>query len=284
MKKKTTTQATPKRKATKPSPKARKPSQLDRIEAELKRNASDHGGMWGELTINTGKLDTILASLSRPPVEQAAPQPEGLQPGDYTDASKETADALTAMGWEWRDNDRHTLSNIVFLYGAMINCDGAAHPSRHLTPAEFLSRAAVTAKALGLVPVVEEEEWVPKVNDWITADGSALFKMRGVNGPDDWSLEYDGKLHTRNTNVKQYRPATDAEVQQHFAEQEARANAEKVAKLKWGVRVKTQKGREYRIACDKPNEDGLYRVAPDVAYTYDAPMLSVDEFTVIEQP
>ena len=101
---------------------------------------------------------------------------QGLEPGDYTDASKEVADALTAMGWEWWDDDRHKEKYIRFgqnsAKGKMVNINlmGA---TCHLTPAEFLSRAAVTAKEIGLVPVMEK--WVPAPGEWVR-DESCIGK------------------------------------------------------------------------------------------------------------
>lgn len=306
MKKKTTAQATPKRKATKPSPKARKPSQIDRIEAAISkvheellsvRSIAHHARTAAR--VNTGKLDLLLSGatfMQELDKAKEEPKPLGLQPGDYTDASKETADALTAMGWEWWDDDRHKEKYIRFgqnsAKGKMVNINQMG-ATCHLTPAEFLSRASVTAKELRLVPVVEEPK-VLNVGQWIKfRDGSWQTKEYGgiakvKSGPDEEGHYLTEPAPTEPMGyyfaVDEAGPATEQEIADHLAEQEARANAEKMAKLKWGVRVKTQKGREYRIACDKPNEDGLYRVAPDVAYTYDAPMLSVDEFTVIEQP
>ena len=110
-----------KRKSPKPSPKTRKPSQLDRIEAKLSqvheellsvRSIANHARTAAR--VNTGKLDTIqrdlletrnaiitetnaidetvdtiIASLSQPTAEQAAPQPMSTT---RIDIDKELAD------------------------------------------------------------------------------------------------------------------------------------------------------------------------------------------------
>jgi hypothetical protein len=51
------------------------------------------------------KIERLLSTpqdVTGTPVDIKVTIPEqGLEPGDYTDASKEVADALTAMGFKW---------------------------------------------------------------------------------------------------------------------------------------------------------------------------------------
>ena len=101
---------------------------------------------------------------------------QGLEPGDYTDASKEVADALTAMGFKWGDGDRTECAYIVWddVYNMILN--STRHDENKLPQAEFLSRAAVTAKKLGLV-AKEEEPWRPEINISITVDDGSGKKV-----------------------------------------------------------------------------------------------------------
>ena len=104
---------------------------------------------------------------------------QALQPGDYTDASKEVADALTAMGFNWADDDRTNLPYIrwgmTLFSGKMVNVDNPSN--NRLSPSEFLSRAAVTVKEIGLVPVVEN---VADVNDLVEVHGCKRTLLDGV--------------------------------------------------------------------------------------------------------
>jgi hypothetical protein len=80
--------------------------------------------------------------------------PQGLQPGDYCDASKEVADELTAMGWKWYDEDRNKWRVTGLYHGSMLNTDSLGSVKGNKLDAQtFLSRARVTAKELGLKPV-----------------------------------------------------------------------------------------------------------------------------------
>ena len=123
----------------------------------------------GVLANNVAEISDRVADIRRTmDLDRAAPQEEqGLEDGDYTDASKEVADALTAMGYEWVDTDRFNFSYITWhpepsssLYGKVVSSPG--RQDNKLTNADFLSRARVTAKKLGLVPVdpskIKEEE------------------------------------------------------------------------------------------------------------------------------
>ena len=105
---------------------------------------------------------------------------QGLEPGDYTDASKEVADALTAMGYQWLDKDRFMLAFIRLAYcpdslyhgRVMFNRNGTPETGKYYPQAEFISRASVTAKKLGLV-AVEEEPWKPEVGELVAVTGPA---------------------------------------------------------------------------------------------------------------
>jgi hypothetical protein len=109
--------------------------------------------------------------------------PIGLQSGDYCDASKEVADALTAMDFKWHDDDRARTDVYQFIQwigkkntcltkNTMVNCRLYNRSQyTHLTPSEFLRRAAVTAKELGLQPVVEEPL---KAGDLVEVIGSTI--------------------------------------------------------------------------------------------------------------
>jgi hypothetical protein len=218
--KKTAPKKTTARKEPKASPKARKPSQLDRIERILK----DHGSKINELLDRTE--DRITGSPA--PINiHITEQPEGLQPGDYTDASKETADALTAMGFKWHDLDRTKCKLIEWRMDAVIvNWDFRGRA--YLDPATFLSRAAVTAKALGLVPV---EPWAPVVGQWVKfRDGSWQQKKYGGIAKVKRGLTEEGHYLTECVSaepsgyyfeVSEARPATEDEIAAHLAEQDA---------------------------------------------------------------
>lgn len=109
---------------------------------------------------------------------------QGLEAGDYTDASNEVADALTAMGYEWMDSDRfqHAIIRLSYSPGYkshgryMFNRDAGIKIGTHYPQAEFLSRASVTAKKLGLV-AKEEEPWKPEVKITITMDDGSGEKV-----------------------------------------------------------------------------------------------------------
>lgn len=267
--KKTAHKKTAARKAPKASPKVSKPSQLDRIENRLALVESSLA------VLRSGA--TFMQEL-----DKAAPQPIGLSPGDYTDASNETADALTAMGWEWWDDDRHKEKYIRFgqnsAKGKMVNINQMG-ATCHLTPAEFLSRASVTAKELRLVPVAEK--WVPAPGEWVRDEsciGKAVEVDRGLVsidiGPKNvWRL------------LKRVAKPTDAEVQQHLAEQEAKANAEKLAKLKamkpgTPIKVKGKKQCTF-IALER---ECLVWYAHYEDESYYAALTGASDITVIEQP
>lgn len=158
----------------------RKPTQLDRIEKML-------DNVWGVMEKNTIGLKDVGQRLRTIDVEttrhlvaiqadlsllksgasfmqelyRATQQEEqGLEDGDYTDASKEVADALTAMGWsdfpgmksEWRWFEWYKPYDAI---APVLIRTGIAGTTPK-TNAEFLSRARVTAKKLGKAK--EEEQ------------------------------------------------------------------------------------------------------------------------------
>jgi hypothetical protein len=122
------------------------------------------------------RLDDAIAAL-KAKIEGPVEAPQGLQAGDYCDASKEVADALTAMGlriwgmgldkkyyvWDGQDKDIVPLNS---LYAA----------DTHLHAHTFLARARVTAAKLGLKA---PEPWTPKFGDRVmTPDGERVFLHR----------------------------------------------------------------------------------------------------------
>jgi hypothetical protein len=114
-----------------------------------------HEDTIAQIESNRVRLIKIERLLSTPqdvtgtPVDIKVTIPEqGLEPGDYTDASKEVADALTAMGFKmmWAAYTEYPFIS----FNERVN---EVFRTRHentvkITPAEFLSRAAVTAKKL----------------------------------------------------------------------------------------------------------------------------------------
>jgi len=135
------------------------------------------------------RLDNIERLLATPQDVTGSPvtiQEQGLQAGDYTEASKEVADALTAMGFKWLDGDRTECAYIVWddVYNMILN--STRHDENKLPQAEFLSRAAVTAKKLGLV-AKEEEPWKPEVGE--------LAKVTGPNCVGGSDIHPIGTVH-----------------------------------------------------------------------------------------
>lgn len=127
-------------------------------------------------------IERLLATpqdVTGTPVDIKVTIPEqGLEPGDYTDASKEVADALTAMGFKWIGEWRNFHAYIRWIKDRAAMVNNCAHSTSYtkFTPATFLSRAAVTAKKLGLV-AKEEEPWKPEINISITVDDGSGKKV-----------------------------------------------------------------------------------------------------------
>jgi CRISPR/Cas system CSM-associated protein Csm2 small subunit len=78
---------------------------------------------------------------------------QGLQPGDYCDASKEVADELTAMGFKPMTKESYSFNFIGWSHGDIIEGRAGLVEYGMLDATTFLSRARVTAKKLGLKPV-----------------------------------------------------------------------------------------------------------------------------------
>ena len=173
---------------------------------------------------------SFMKELEKAPV--TIPE-QGLEKGDYTDASKEVADALTAMGLKWGDGDRTECEYIVWddVYNMILN--STCHDENKLPQAEFLARAAVTAKKLGLV-AKEEPEPVQQMDvkyirlrpseiqsgsdrvRW--AEGLIRQLPDGHNGRDSWLLNYAGDKHAKDIVVMK---ATPEEVAKYHADKEA---------------------------------------------------------------
>jgi hypothetical protein len=98
-------------------------------------------------------------ALVQPKKEDA---PQGLQPGDYCDASKEVADELTAMGlFASPASSCYAYYLAGTWYGELRVCGHGSEKSpaiTHLDAPTFLARARVTAKEQGLKPVVDPKE------------------------------------------------------------------------------------------------------------------------------
>jgi hypothetical protein len=79
---------------------------------------------------------------------------QGLQPGDYCDASKDMADELTAMGLPTLS--KYSLTSIyrfILWDDCTLQNSNGVFALTKLDAPTFLSRARVTAKELGLKPV-----------------------------------------------------------------------------------------------------------------------------------
>jgi hypothetical protein len=184
---------------------------------------------------------------------------QGLKAGDYCDSSKEVADELTAMGFEWYDSDRYLKYIRWGMAGAKGKMVNIAAPTNmeHLDATTFLSRARVTAKALGLKPVeAPVEMWVPKVGDWVVVTGPDVNGRQELpvgtiarlthSWPTigDQTCGIDGAIKVHS--FRSVRKATEAEITAHLAAEESKRKeaerADKLAALKFGVRVMTPDG------------------------------------------
>lgn len=171
-----------------------------------------------QVELNTCAIDvlksanTLLECMDRD-------KPKGLQPGDYTDATKEVADALTAMGYLWLDKDRDRFRFIEwgsheFHKGNMVNRDGPGLAC--YCTAEFLRRAEVTAKELGLKPV-KPEPWKPG-DGVVCIDGFApalptghAFKVLRVDSDYTHVTRVDTET-SGGYHHNRFRPATPEEI------------------------------------------------------------------------
>jgi len=132
------------------------------------------------------RLDDAIAAL-KAKIEKPVEVPQGLQAGDYCDASKEVADALTAMGFDWymENFDATDLPCIVWAGDKWSHLSNLMFRScllkefTHLDAPTFLARARVTAKELGLKA---PEPWTPRFGDRVmTSEGEGVY-WNTVNG------------------------------------------------------------------------------------------------------
>jgi len=174
----------------------------------------EHGhGLWcdpEDLTILSNPIEALTARIQALECEVAALKaspkeaPEvGLRPGDYCDASKEVADELTAMGFDWYDGDRTAWKTIRWISGDNQMVNGSTEQSSGcLDPATFLARARVTAKALGLKPPAP---WRPKFGDRVmTPGGEGIYWY--AHGNDKHSVVF-AEGDERCCETKQLTPA-----------------------------------------------------------------------------
>lgn len=277
----------------------RKPTQLDRIEEtagtfhhtvttalrNFDKRITEQGkvldSICGSLALDMGDrlkshadmLHKIQSDLSlmksgasfMQELDRVAKEEQGLEDGDYTDASKEVADALTAMGYDWYDADRDRLQYITWgkheaHLGLMVNMHGKRGDYTHRT--NFLSRARVTAKKLGLVPREEpKEEW--KVGDWYwnaRRDWKEPQRVDAVKGEQVFT-EFEGDLHGyfKSNIVK----ATPAEISEHESKIKAKEEEQKLARLTFGTRVIFEEESGWKIAMDVRTPTGLFAIVKE---------------------
>ena len=248
-----------------------------------------HEDTIAQIESNRVRLIKIERLLSTPqdvtgtPVDIKVTIPEqGLEPGDYTDASKEVADALTAMGFKWGDGDRTECAYIVWddVYNMILN--STRHDENKLPQAEFLSRAAVTAKKLGLV-AKEEEPWKPEVGELIVCECDDFPETcpRGTIGPviclyPNGAIDMVGlKGESRHMYPKERRKPTPEEVAKYHADKEA---AKPIGP--YVTRVMCD-GYEWRVICgmDQLKRYRIHRIEGEFEYCVS---VQRHEFTVID--
>lgn len=177
-------------------------------------------------------------------LEKAKPTEEqGLEPGDYTDASKEVADELTAMNMPMFSSDSLKFRLVTWDNSSIQGYGGGnVNHFTQRSPHEFLSRARVTAKRLGLVPVEQLKPWKPEVGELVViAENSMFFKaghcgkvLRVDKDGDVWLYCHNhphGACVTgrkvRCVTGRKVRPATPEEVAKYHADQAAAVEAAK---------------------------------------------------------
>jgi hypothetical protein len=249
-----------------------------------------HEDTIAQIESNRVRLIKIERLLSTPqdvtgtPVDIKVTIPEqGLEPGDYTDASKEVADALS--GYQWLDVDRCRLRYIEWgrhmcHKGMMVNKDGKGHA--HYPQAEFLSRASVTAKAIGLV-AKEEEPWKPEVGELVVCECDDFPETcpRGTIGPviclyPNGAIDMVGlKGGSRHMYPKERRKPTPEDVAKYHADIEA---AKPI--VPYVTRVMCD-GYEWRVICgmDQLKRYRIHRIEGEFEYCVS---VQRHEFTVID--
>lgn len=258
---------------------ARKPTQLDRIEARLKgmeerihASITERGPLLENIQrdlcavrerIDAQRMEGYALAQAKVDREQHTPKPQGLQPGDYTDASKETADALTAMGLETLSRNTYQQAGGRYWWDGYRIANTSSYGQTYLTPSDFLARAAVTAKELGLEPE-KAEAWVPKVGDWVVVGpvvkgrtGSAVdwpkhpLKVTDVTTSLGDLVCYLDEPGRRAIACDRVRPATDAEITAHLAKLEA------AKPVTFGTWV-DYRGKNCRTIADNADHLGVY--------------------------
>ena len=215
------------------------------------------------------KIERLLSTpqeVTGTPVDIKVTIPEqGLEPGDYTDASKDVADALTAMGFKWWDEHRNFYNSVQFGMGhKMVNCyKSVINGTRYITPSAFLSRAAVTAKAIGLVEV-EPKPWKPEV-------GELVVSIYDIHQPHQ---VYKWGAAAADTD-DEVRPPTPEEVAKYHADIEA---AKPI--VPYVTRVMCD-GYEWRVICgmDQLKRYRIHRIEGEFEYCVS---VQRHEFTVID--
>lgn len=266
------------------------PTQLDRIEDHF---FSVIEGLSNDLSAIYDKLDQIQRDIDllksgssfMQEVEQHRAQPEeqGLEDGDYCDASRELLADLWKMGFE-KDPGRfrpfvnwHAKRRTMITHDVLTGYEG--RPFRQLTPADFLARARVTAKKLGLVPEEPKAEpWVPKEgelvvvirNEELFLKAGELCRFVGDDAVESLVPTYgDGEWHTPITNL---RPATPEEIAQ--AEGEG-----KLKKLVRGCKVDTPDGEGIYLGRDGSECGREHIVSPDNSDSFWISRYDLDQLT-----
>jgi hypothetical protein len=208
------------------------PSMRELIQAEL-RSISER---LDALRMEQSALaqDTAIDPLMNNGIVE--PQPASLQPGDYCDASKEVADELTAMGFEWLQPfvGHSYIRQSTTSATQMTNATALAPYAKHLDRPTFLSRARVTAKELGLKPVEAPAEL--NVGDWVeviapagASDIIGCDRYRGtIAQVEPWSTyaTKEKAFHIRSIDcwfrASSLRKLSEAEIAAHLAAEEAK--------------------------------------------------------------
>jgi hypothetical protein len=265
-----------------------------RIDATTGRLLKDVLDMRNAIITETNAIDETVDRIERllatpqdvtgTPVDIKVTIPEqGLEPGDYTDASKEVADALTAMGFKWGDGDRTECAYIVWddVYNMILN--STCHDENKLPQAEFLSRAAVTAKKIWLV-AKEEEPWKPEVGQHVKPsaranEGWVLDPLRDgvISGIMQGTLiveEANGAVRKGIFDWR-YEPMSPEEVAKYHADKEA---AKPIGP--YVTRVMCD-GYEWRVICgmDQLKRYRIHRIEGEFEYCVS---VQRHEFTVID--
>jgi hypothetical protein len=228
-------------------------SEIKRLSAQITTLQSDVSRIESSVAV-IRSANTLLGAMDKD-LADGKFEPQGLQPGDYCDASKEVADELTAMGWGWYGDGPGKSKACRYISQGEMDpyCmkDHSDPLDTHLDAPTFLARARVTAKELGLKPAQEPQPdpWVPKVNDPVV-----FVSSKDVTHPPD-GVGYVRKVHRRldwsggravdvefSSGLGPYwlssiRPATLEEVAAHL-----KAEQRKQWKPKFGDRVMTPRG------------------------------------------